>query len=61
MHTHQDGDDVKERGRRRPRIQKCALLCLCASYTNTMGIPEELYYAMLEVGYCARRHKIPGH
>jgi hypothetical protein len=25
-----------------------------------MGLPEELYCAMLEVGYCARRHKIPG-
>ena len=25
-----------------------------------MGLPEELYFAMLEVGYCARRHKIPG-
>lgn len=23
-------------------------------------IAEELYFAMLEVGYCARRHKIPG-
>ena len=26
----------------------------------TMGLPEELYSAMLMVGYCARRHKIPG-
>ena len=25
-----------------------------------MGLPEELYSAMLEVGHCARRHKIPG-
>ena len=25
-----------------------------------MGLPEELYIAMLEVGHCARRHKIPG-
>ncbi len=25
-----------------------------------MGLPEELYFAMLEVGHCARRHKIPG-
>ena len=25
-----------------------------------MGLPEELYICMLEVGYCARRHKIPG-
>ena len=25
-----------------------------------MGLPEELYFAMLEVGCCARRHKIPG-
>ena len=25
-----------------------------------MGVPEELYSAMLEVGHCARRHKIPG-
>ena len=25
-----------------------------------MGLPEELYCAMLEVGHCARRHKIPG-
>ena len=24
-----------------------------------MGLPEELYRAMLEVGHCARRHKIP--
>ena len=24
-----------------------------------MGLPEELYCAMLEVGHCARRHKIP--
>lgn len=24
-----------------------------------MGLPEELYIAMLEVGHCARRHKIP--
>lgn len=25
-----------------------------------MGLPEQLYSVMLEVGYCARRHKIPG-
>ena len=25
-----------------------------------MGLPEELYTAMLEVGYAARRHKVPG-
>ena len=25
-----------------------------------MGLPEELYFAMLEVGHCVRRHKIPG-
>jgi len=25
-----------------------------------MGHPEELYIAMLEVGHCARHHKIPG-
>ena len=25
-----------------------------------MGLPEELYFAMLEVEHCARRHKIPG-
>ena len=25
-----------------------------------MGLPEELYFAMLEVGHCARRHNIPG-
>ena len=25
-----------------------------------MGLPEELYFAMLEVSYSARRHKIPG-
>ena len=25
-----------------------------------MGLPEELYSAMLEVGHCARRDKIPG-
>jgi len=25
-----------------------------------MGLPEELYFAMLEVGHCAHRHKIPG-
>ena len=25
-----------------------------------MGVPEELYPAMLEVGHCAHRHKIPG-
>jgi hypothetical protein len=25
-----------------------------------MGLPEELYMAMLEVGHCARCHKIPG-
>ena len=25
-----------------------------------MGLPEELYFAMLEVGFCARRYKIPG-
>ena len=25
-----------------------------------MGLPEELYFAMLEVGHCARRRKIPG-
>ena len=25
-----------------------------------MGLPEELYSAMLEVSHCARRHKIPG-
>ena len=25
----------------------------------SMGLPEELYCAMLEVGHCARRHKIP--
>ena len=25
-----------------------------------MGLPKELYCAMLEVGHCARRHKIPG-
>jgi hypothetical protein len=25
-----------------------------------MGLPEELYFAMLELGYCARRSKIPG-
>ena len=25
-----------------------------------MGLPEELYSPLLEVGYCARRHKIPG-
>ena len=25
-----------------------------------MGLSEELYSAMLEVGHCARRHKIPG-
>ena len=25
-----------------------------------MGLPEDLYFAMLEVGHCARRHKIPG-
>ena len=28
--------------------------------TFQMGLPEELYSAMLEVGHCARRHKIPG-
>ena len=27
---------------------------------NQMGLPEELYFAMLEVGHCARRHKITG-
>lgn len=25
-----------------------------------MGLPEELYFAIMEVGYSARRHKIPG-
>ena len=25
-----------------------------------MGLPEELYSAMLEIGFCAQRHKIPG-
>lgn len=25
-----------------------------------MGLPEELYFAMLDVGYCAKRHKLPG-
>ena len=25
-----------------------------------MGLPEELYSAMLDLGHCARRHKIPG-
>ena len=25
-----------------------------------MGLPEELFCAMLEVGHCAHRHKIPG-
>lgn len=25
-----------------------------------MGLPEELYTAMLEVGYTVRRHKVPG-
>jgi hypothetical protein len=25
-----------------------------------MSLPEELHFAMLEVGYCARRHEIPG-
>ena len=25
-----------------------------------MGVPKELYSAMLEVGHCVRRHKIPG-
>ena len=25
-----------------------------------MGLPDELYSQMLEVGHCARRHKIPG-
>jgi hypothetical protein len=25
-----------------------------------MGLPEELYCAMLEVGYCAKKHKVPG-
>jgi len=25
-----------------------------------MGLPEELFSVMLEVGLCARRHKIPG-
>jgi len=25
-----------------------------------MGLPEELYFALLEVGHCARRCKIPG-
>ena len=25
-----------------------------------MGLPEELYLALLEVGLCARHHKIPG-
>ena len=29
-------------------------------YIVLMGLPEELYFAMLEVGHCARRHKIPG-
>ena len=28
--------------------------------TFQMGLPEELYSAMLEVGHCAHRHKIPG-
>ena len=28
--------------------------------TCQMGLPEELYFAMLEVGHCARHHKIPG-
>ena len=28
--------------------------------TSTMGLPEELYHAMLGVGYQAKRHKIPG-
>ena len=23
------------------------------------GLPEELYFAMLDMGYCAKRHKIP--
>ena len=25
-----------------------------------MGLPEELYLAMLEVGHCAHRQKVPG-
>ena len=25
-----------------------------------MGLPEELYFAMLQVGHCAHCHKIPG-
>ena len=25
-----------------------------------MGLPKELYFTMLEVGHCARHHKIPG-
>lgn len=33
----------------------------CVLYSlKSMGLTEELYFAMLEVGYCARRHKIPG-
>ena len=32
----------------------------CRHSVSQMGLPEELYFAMLEVGHCARRHKIPG-
>ena len=28
-------------------------------YVRNMGLPEELYFAMLGVGYEAKRHKIP--
>ena len=28
--------------------------------SQAMGCPEELYFAILSVGHCARRHKIPG-
>ena len=29
-------------------------------YNDMVGLLEELYFAMLEVGHCARRRKIPG-
>ena len=29
------------------------------TYTCTMGLPEELYLALLEVCLCARREKVP--
>ena len=41
--------------------QFSATLIVSCEATATKGLPEELYYAMLGVGYEARRHKIPGH